>query len=100
MASFSLAGCPISTKHVNVQNLWHKCPCSLLSVLDLQHLDRSMWLESFWEKKTGIETFNTYHKISHVEYHTLRVKEAPHAIRTMCILTIKKDKMMNPLHVK
>jgi hypothetical protein len=34
------------------------------------------------------------------EYHALCEKGAPRAIPTMCVLTIKKDEMMNPLREK
>jgi hypothetical protein len=66
----------------------------------MKHPDRDVWLESFWEEKNGIKSLNTYDKISLAEYPALREKGAPHAIPTMCILTIKKDKMMNTLRAK
>jgi hypothetical protein len=59
-----------------------------------------MWLESFQEEKDGIKSLNTYDKILLAEYHALREKGAPCAIPTMCVLTIKKDEMMNPLLAK
>jgi hypothetical protein len=51
-------------------------------------------------KKDGIESLDTYIKITVAEYSTVCEKGAPHAIPTMCVLTIKKDEMMNPLRAK
>ena len=42
-------------------------------------------------KKRGIESLDTYQKITLGEYRALREKGAPKAIPTMCVLTIKKD---------
>ena len=54
----------------------------------------------FREEKSGIESQTTYIKISLAEYRALREKGAPRAIPTMCVLSIKKDKMFNPLRAK
>ncbi len=43
---------------------------------------------------------DTYDTITLVQYHALFEKGAPQAIPTMCVLTIKPDKMMNPHHTK
>jgi hypothetical protein len=66
----------------------------------MKHPDRDVWLESFGEEKNGIKSLNTYDKILLVEYCALCEKGAPCAIPTMCVLTIKKDEMMNPLRAK
>jgi hypothetical protein len=57
-------------------------------------------MASFREEKYGIESQSTYIKINLAEYRTLCAKGAPHAIPIMCVLSIKKDKMLNPLHAK
>ena len=57
-------------------------------------------LASFREEKSGIESQGTYVKIGLPEYRALRVKGAPKAIPTMCVLSIKKDEVLNPLHAK
>jgi hypothetical protein len=57
-------------------------------------------MASFHEEKSGIESQNTYIKIKLAEYRALCAKGAPRGIPTMCVLSIKKDKMLNPLHAK
>jgi hypothetical protein len=57
-------------------------------------------MASFREEKSGIEFQNTYIKINLAEYHALCAKGAPRAIPTMCVLSIKKDEMLNPLRAK
>jgi hypothetical protein len=59
-----------------------------------------MWLASFCKEKDGIKSLRTYIKMTLVEYRALCEKGAPRAIPTMCVLTIKKVKMMNPLCAK
>ncbi len=77
-----------------------ECPCSLLTGLHPSHPDRDTWLESFREEKSGIQSQDTYNKITLAEYCTLRAKGAPRAFPRMCILSIKKDEMLNPLRAK
>jgi hypothetical protein len=60
-----------STNFVSACNLKLECPCSLLIALKPSHPDRSIWLNSFQEKKSGIQSQNTYIKISLAEYRTL-----------------------------
>ncbi len=97
---WSLFHCSVSANHVRACGLIRECPHSLLSALGPNHPDREVWLESFREEKRGIESLDTYDKISLAEYCALCEKGAPRAIPTMCILTIKKDEMMNPHHAK
>jgi hypothetical protein len=66
----------------------------------MKHPDQDVWLASFREEKDGIESLDTYVKITVAEYCALRKKGAPCAIPTMCVLTILKDEMMNPLREK
>jgi hypothetical protein len=47
-----------------------------------------------------MEPLNTFCRITLGEYYALREKGAPHAIPTMCVLTIKKDKNLLPLQAK
>ncbi len=95
--SWSSFDCTHSAHHFSAQILVQECPCSLLTALDMKHPDQDVWLVSFWEEKDGIESLDTYVKITVAEYCTLCKKGAPRAIPTMCVLTIKKDEMMNPL---
>jgi hypothetical protein len=92
--------CSASANHVSARGLIRECLHSLLSALDPNHPDREVWLESFCEEKRGIKSLNTYDKILLAEYRALREKGAPRAIPTMCVLTIKKDEMMNPHRAK
>jgi hypothetical protein len=48
----------------------------------------------------GVKMQNTYDKIMLAQYPTLREKGAPWANPTMCVLTIKPDKKMNPNQAK
>jgi hypothetical protein len=68
-------------------------PCS-------KHPDRDIWMRSFWEEKDSIISMDTYNTITLAQYCALREKGAPQVIPTMCIHTIKPDKMMNPHHAK
>ena len=89
-----------SASHVSAVNLKRECPRSLLSGLHPSHPDRETWLASFREEKSGIESQDTYVKIGLPEYRALRAKGVPRAIPTMCVLSIKKDEMLNPLRAK
>jgi hypothetical protein len=57
-------------------------------------------LASFREEKSGTKLQNTYVKISLANYRALWAQGAPRAILTMCMLSIKKDEMFNPLRAK
>ena len=57
-------------------------------------------MASYREEKEGIQSLDTYRKITLGEYRALREKGAPKAIPTMCVLTIKKDENLCPLHAK
>jgi hypothetical protein len=85
---------------VSAVNLHRKCPPTLLKALADSHPDREIWLESYREEKQGIESLDTYRKITLGEYRALREKGAPKAIPTMCVLTIKKDENLCPLRAK
>jgi hypothetical protein len=85
---------------VSAVNLHRECPPTLLKALADSHPDREIWLESYREEKHGIESLDTYRKITLGEYRALREKGAPKAIPTMCVLTIKKDENLLPLRAK
>jgi hypothetical protein len=57
-------------------------------------------MASFCEEKSGIQSQNTYIKINLAKYQVLCAKGAPCAIPTMCILSIKKEEMLNLLCAK
>ncbi len=81
---------------MSTANLVWECPWSLLSALADTHPNREIWMQSFQEENDGIGLQNTYNKITLAQYPTLREKCTPWAIPTMCVLTIKPDKKMNP----
>ena len=85
---------------VSAVNLHRECPPTLLKALADSHPDREIWLESYQEEKRGIESLDTYRKITLGKYRALRKKGAPKAIPTMCVLTINKDENLLPLHAK
>ena len=89
-----------AASHVSAAHLKRECPRSLLTALQHSHPDRDTWLASFREEKSGIQSQNTYVKISLADYRALRAQGAPRAIPTMCVLSIKKDEMFNPLRAK
>jgi hypothetical protein len=63
----------------------------LLWALSDSRTDCTVWLQSYYEEKQGIQSLRTFKKITLGEYWTLCEKGVPKAIPTMCILTIKKD---------
>jgi hypothetical protein len=85
---------------VSAINLHLDCPPLLLKALADSHPDCTIWLESFFEEKRGIEQLDTYKKITLGEYCTLQEKGAPWAIPTMCVLTIKKDENLCSFRAK
>ncbi len=101
-----LSGSPSSSTYDPVMSFvgavyLHKdCPPSLLRALTGSHPDREVWLQSYYAEKPGVENLGTFRKISLGKYCALREKGAPKAILTMCILTIKKDENLLPLHAK
>jgi hypothetical protein len=76
---------------VSAINLHQGCPPLLLKALATMHTDQEVWLQSYYKEKQGIESLATYCKITLGEYRALREKDAPKAIPTLCVLTIKKD---------
>jgi hypothetical protein len=85
---------------VSTTNLVWEFLRSLLTALADTHPDREIWMQSFWEEKDGIEAQNTYDKITLAQYRMRREKDPSRAIPTMCVLTIKPDKKMNPHQAK
>ncbi len=85
---------------VSAINLHWDCPPSLLQALAISHLDRELWLQSYYEEKGGIESLGTFKCLTLGECCALQEKGAPKAIPTMCVLTIKKDEHLMPLRAK
>jgi hypothetical protein len=85
---------------VSAINLHLDCPPTLLKALANTHPDREIWLQSYQEEKHGLQSLNTYKKITLGNYWAKREKGAPCAIPTMCILTIKRDENLLPHSAK
>jgi hypothetical protein len=81
---------------VSAFNLHRGCPSTLLQALATSHQDCEVWLQSYYKEKSGIESLRTLCCISLGEYWALHEKDAPMAIPTICILTIKKDEQLMP----
>ncbi len=81
---------------VSALNVHKECPPILLKALADLHPDRNVWLQTYAKDKGGLESLNTYQKITLGEYHALWEKGAPCAIPTMCVLTIKQDENLLP----
>jgi hypothetical protein len=62
---------------VSAVNLHVECPPSLLKALANSHPDREVWLRNFLEKKHGIQSPNTYRKITLGKYCALCKKKLP-----------------------
>jgi hypothetical protein len=85
---------------VSAVNLHCNCPPTPLKALADSHPYHEVWLKIYEEEIEGIQSMNTYCKITLGEYQALCEKGAPKAIPTMCILRIKKDENLLPLHAK
>jgi hypothetical protein len=82
---------------VSAINLHLECPPSLLKALANSHPNHEVWLCSFFKEKWGIQSMNTYRKITLAKYCALCKKGAPKAIPTICVLAVKHDENLNPL---
>ncbi len=85
---------------VSALNLYRDCPPTLFKALADLHPDQEVWLKSYQEERGGLQSLDTYHKITLGKYPTLYKKGAPQALPTMCILTIKRDENLLPQHAK
>ena len=74
--------CPLSSRQpqstfdpvasfVSAVDLHRDCPPTLLKALTDLHTDHAVWMKSYLEEKCGIESLNTYKKITLGEYRTL-----------------------------
>ncbi len=81
---------------VSALNLNHDCPPTLLKSLADLHRDQEVWLKSYQEEKGGLQSLNTYRKITLGKYRALHKKGSPHALPTMYVLTIKRDENLLP----
>ncbi len=85
---------------VSALNLHKEYPPTLLKALADSHPDREVWLQSYEEEKSGLESLDTYHKLTLGKYQALCKKGAPCTISTMHVLTINWDETLPPQHAK
>jgi hypothetical protein len=85
---------------VSTLNLHKECPPTILKALADSHPNREVWHQSNEEEKSGLESLGTYCKLTLGKSQALCKKGAPHAIPTMCVLTIKRDENLLPQHAK
>jgi hypothetical protein len=57
---------------ISAINLHLECSPSLLELLADSHLDRKVWLRSFFKEKWNIQSMNSYRKITLGKYPALR----------------------------
>jgi hypothetical protein len=69
---------------VSVINLHRECPPTLLKALADSHPDRDIWLASYWEENEGIQSLDTYQKITTGEYRALREKKVRLKLFLLC----------------
>jgi hypothetical protein len=74
---------------VSALHLHKECPPTLLKAVANSHIDREVWLQSYKEQKSGLESLNTNSKSTLGEYQALHKKGTPRAILTICVLKIK-----------
>jgi hypothetical protein len=90
------------TSFVSAINLHCNYPPTVPQALADSHPVCDVWLASCKEEeeKEGLESLNTFCRITLGDYHALREKGAPCAIPAMCVLTIKKDENLLLLWAK
>ena len=65
--------------------------------LSQDHTDHDTWLRSSYEEKRALVDNHTYVTLTLAQYRELRrTKNAPKAIPTMYVLTVKKDENLDP----
>jgi hypothetical protein len=87
--------CKSTVNFVSAANLIWERLCSHLTALADKHPDQDIWMCSFWEEKDSIISMDTYDTIALAQYCAYHEKGALQAIPTMCVFTIKLNKMMN-----
>ena len=92
----------ISASHISAHNLKDPYPPSFLKALIKDFVDRCNRSESYYKQKDGLMEKDRYTKISLQEYLRFRrlPKGVPKSIPYICVMKIKKDKIMAPDHTK
>lgn len=91
----------VSANHVSARDLKSACPKSLKEALAEDAVDRDIWLASYHEEKNSLLDNETFVRLSLQQYRELRLKKnAPRAIPSMCVQTIKKDENGAPDRAK
>ena len=98
---FDPSGSFVSASHISAKGLKSDCPKSLKEALSEDNVDRDIWLQSYYEEKRALVDNHTYVTLTLEQYRELRrTKNAPKAIPTMCVQTVKKDENLLPERAK
>ena len=90
-----------AASHVSARDLKSSCPKSLREALAEDAVDRDIWLASYHEEKDSLIDNKTFVRLSLQQYRELRLKKnAPRAIPSMCVHTIKRDENGAPARAK
>jgi hypothetical protein len=88
-----------SAFHVSASGCQAPCPPGLCQAMDLNFVDRDLWLASYTEEYEALLQENTMDIIDHEEYPRLHDK-CDNSLPTMCLLSIKKDTQGRPVRAK
>ena len=87
-----------AARHVSASSLHEPNPGTLRKALNPKFADHKVWLESYQEEYDGLMSMDTMEILSASQYSNL--KNAPKAIPTMCVLTVKTDENNKPVRAK
>jgi hypothetical protein len=85
-------------RHVSAAALQEANPGILRKALSHACKDREVWLASYLEEHSGLVSMDTMEVLTTSQYRNL--KNAPKAIPTMCVLTVKTDENNKPVRAK
>ncbi len=83
---------------VSAVNVHRDCPPSLLKALADSHLDREIWLDSFFEEKCGIQALNLYLKrLRNSLRRTSHFSNVVHALSYVTVLLLSLSHLSSPV---
>jgi hypothetical protein len=86
-------------RHVSASGLTKANPGTLCKALHSQFSDRKVWLEELYEEEyKGLVSMDTMEILTTSQYRNLQ--NAPKAIPTMCVLTVKAERNNRPVRAK
>ena len=83
-----------AARHVSASSLHEPNPKTLRKALNPKFADHKVWLESYQEEYDGLMSMDTMEILTTSQYSNL--KNAPKAIPTMCVLTVKTNENNKP----